>query len=1091
MEEKVFSFDSNKKPEKTETESQDFLDERRIKKKEKHIDDSFVQLAIKRIEGDELSQEFRDKIKEILSKDSFKNVNKKIALDLFIALSNSPISIYGDFNQIHPDNLKVFYQETISRAEEGARLGSVESLQLIKAMEQLTISCFDFENWHELKTRIMNAEDSLGVEKDNYFVKVKIESLTKPSFEYYSNFEKRMFVSLCWNRIVGSRVIDRNFPGLREELGIDNVFFDYKDSFEVFSDSDIDLIFEKYLKKKPLSRQIDRINNKMRLHRFADEKLQKKYQVKPLAFKYSKQIDSKMAGAKTYCYSSVSSKYGAIYSEDGYPDSFFALDSKEDEEEISDKNESRENLSKNEINKQRLNKKKTPENLNLRQILEREGFIGEKMSEIEYKKLILTYQSFLELSLRERIEKEFSIKIADFSVREQVQFVNFLFNKTTEEIEKVKFFLKESDNQDDRKNKVKSFLSLESGNLSGEQILEISENLKENPGLVSDLFAEYSRIIDESKGEIDNLTEMYNEVFSDKQIDSGKVREAIFRKGAKLLKKASEEIGQIEDQEKIGFVKSLIQNLRTEEKTQKMAVINLKIIFQEQSKRIVEIVQESKLNSLTDEEKNWARQEKGKNFTNKEEDNLFEKFSSESIKSEIRVLKIPNSFFVGNYYLILKEKGKEAAEKFKQENEEKECEERQSTTDRLKKLLDFQIDLEKQLNNFVYGEKYETSNPVFEKYQEIIDQAKNIKEIARNTFKQDKDFSEEEIERLMETVLEKAHSLLNNFSERISKGEISEEDLKSFIESYKADLIMTASIWKNFKNQIKLEDLKGVSFEQNTVEEFTCKGQAMDLAEKIYEQNSNDFYENVTNEVFLQKIDDLGQEYPEYLIQKASQINQMLETYKRNYQDRPELKKEIVDGFLDVFQNASSKTNLYLLNKDQNVMGFIRYDEQEDGKTKYAGSFNIDISLHQMSLGAALFLESLEREAENYEIVGVCDGFSPANVFYVEQGGYVVERIDTKDLEKNKFPDFHIRKNKENHKLANLTKDELLRKNLSPDVLVRRFNKKDNDWLDLMELVNKEGFVITRIVPEGDYIYCGFERKTVVKTKEESFKKAA
>lgn len=159
------------------------------------------------------------------------------------------------------------------------------------------------------------------------------------------------------------------------------------------------------------------------------------------------------------------------------------------------------------------------------------------------------------------------------------------------------------------------------------------------------------------------------------------------------------------------------------------------------------------------------------------------------------------------------------------------------------------------------------------------------------------------------------------------------------------------------------------------------------------------------------------------------------------------------------------------------MMGFIRYDKLEDGKTKYAGSFNIDTPLHQLSLGGALFLESLEKESENYEVIGICDGFSPANIFYVEQGGYEVEEVDINDLEKNKFPDFYIRKTQENSQLSGLRKEELLEMNDEGDVLVRKFSKKINNWSEIINLVNQQGYNITRLLPDGEMIYCGFEKK--------------
>jgi hypothetical protein len=954
-------------------------------------------------------------------------------------------------------------------------------------------------------------------------------------------------------------------------------------------------------------------------------------------------------------------------------------------------------------------------------------------------------------TIKESIEKDFEINLADYSTREQVQFVNFLSSKTTEEVEKVKDFLNQTGNEKATKNRLKAFLSLESGEISGDEIVSVGEMLEYEPEIADKLFAEYALIVDSARESSREIKEIYNEVFFDKKINDRQVQNGILRRANRLLLEARQKLAIASIHNREDVVEVLIKDLKNEERIQKNVLENLSRTAKELNE-MYDVIEKDVLGQDTidelDEMRRTAKDRLGEDMVNKfeEEHEKHKKYDSKRIRDLIATYK---SFYTLSdeeaEVLIKTGTREEDIEKIRAGYEKNEKLEYEEKVKKLEKLLTIQISLEKKLDQLVHGysmpilptglkpenvekinqayfsfvkkaekeaedvmeiiksvfherkiqyeevfnsfvdraleviensfdgsnrneirtegllvknivddlnrearvnfevidnfknlntrlveiynqafyewtrvshekqikeiilearnrgvqeeiiskhieklnrqfeesasknkkeesvsemeatlrtitkvfyepketfsyfsllgegysereaeqivrkrqekdreeqavfiEKYNLikdvkeemkeffekniinknknqvedgktlSEKFFQKYQEIIDQAKNIKQVAKDAFMEDRDFNEREMENLMETILDRASSLLKDFSGKIARGEISEEELLSEIESYKTDLIFTASVWKNFKNKIKLKDLKGITFEQDTVEGFTQKGQVMEIVDKIYNTNPDGFYGNIGNQEFLKKIEDLDQNYPDYLIEKASKINQMLEIYKRNYQDRPELQRKIVDDFIKILQSSSPDTNIYLLNKNQDMMGFIRYDELGDGKTKYAGSFNIDTPLHQLSLGGALFLESLEKESENYEIVGICDGFSPANIFYVEQGGYKVEEVDIDDMDKNKFPDFYIRKTQENNRLSGLSKDELLRISGGEDVLVRKFSRKINNWGEIMELVNEQGYNITRLLPEGEMIYCGFEKKREEKQQSET-----
>ena len=215
-----------------------------------------------------------------------------------------------------------------------------------------------------------------------------------------------------------------------------------------------------------------------------------------------------------------------------------------------------------------------PERLSLSEILKEEGFLRDAGSE-ENERLLLTYKSLIELPLRKKIENEFGVRLEDYSIREQVQFVNFLALKTSEGVDAVKKFLGEAGDEESRQRRVRSFLSLESGNLSGDEILKIGEELVDVPELADKLFSEYSRIVDGSAEDAYKLVEMYNDIFYGEKINKNKASNAILQKGYVLLKNTAAKLEGCQDDEKAKIINDLITSLRHQEGIQKKVIEQL------------------------------------------------------------------------------------------------------------------------------------------------------------------------------------------------------------------------------------------------------------------------------------------------------------------------------------------------------------------------------------------------------------------------------------------------------------------------------------------------------------------------------------
>ncbi|MCX6791180.1 MAG: hypothetical protein NTV62_03260, partial [Candidatus Gribaldobacteria bacterium] len=98
------------------------------------------------------------------------------------------------------------------------------------------------------------------------------------------------------------------------------------------------------------------------------------------------------------------------------------------------------------------------------------------------------YEYLMSLSMRKKIEDDFGLKMEEFSLWEQRNFLSYLERASIEKVEEIKKFIKDFDHDG-----IKGFLSVEYGIEMGEKILDIG---KGNPERAKAIFKDYSQIID-------------------------------------------------------------------------------------------------------------------------------------------------------------------------------------------------------------------------------------------------------------------------------------------------------------------------------------------------------------------------------------------------------------------------------------------------------------------------------------------------------------------------------------------------------------------------------------------------------------------
>lgn len=214
--------------------------------------------------------------------------------------------------------------------------------------------------------------------------------------------------------------------------------------------------------------------------------------------------------------------FGVLYDSDGMVNSFFKLN------------------------------KKNPKRVSLDEILKEEGMKTEKIGSEEYKKISLAYRTFINLKLRTEVEMVFGMRLENFSVREQLQFVNFISNNSFDEIFRMKDFLGRATTMKARQARIRSFLSFESDPqmkniFFGEKDQEkfaLAMPLVFDPTIKEEtkdkLFLAYSKMIDESYRITNQILKMSQEIFPNKELDRNQILTALLKQSSEIFKSAQE-----------------------------------------------------------------------------------------------------------------------------------------------------------------------------------------------------------------------------------------------------------------------------------------------------------------------------------------------------------------------------------------------------------------------------------------------------------------------------------------------------------------------------------------------------------------------
>lgn len=194
---------------------------------------------------------------------------------------------------------------------------------------------------------------------------------------------------------------------------------------------------------------------------------------------------------------------------------------------------------------------------------------------------IFLFKLMSSLPFRQEIKKKLGFDPAEFDLKNQYYFLQFIGQKTRHDFEKVEKFIADGKTEDAKINRVKSFLSLEFGQDMGDKILSIGESLKNplNAGTADLLFSQYAQLAGKTERMADEICQMYNEIFFDRtinKVNKDEIAQTILKRASTLLSVADEKLKNTEDSDKEAMTRELIDDLIRNELAHKKSLEEFK-----------------------------------------------------------------------------------------------------------------------------------------------------------------------------------------------------------------------------------------------------------------------------------------------------------------------------------------------------------------------------------------------------------------------------------------------------------------------------------------------------------------------------------
>ena len=249
------------------------------------------------------------------------------------------------------------------------------------------------------------------------------------------------------------------------------------------------------------------------------------------------------------------------------------------------------------------------------------------------------------------------------------------------------------------------------------------------------LFSEYSKIVDSINENAKEVSELYKEMFYEKEIDQGELAQAILQRATDLLLSGNERLENAEGKEK-EIINELIQEFRKQKEANRRELEEFRKLAKELNAKYKDLYfgfgsSEKKTDDCEDDEEKWENEcllEYEDGFNSYDSQRIREIIeTTETLIKEIEQGKDYSTLYIKQ--LKEKEKGgiklSEIESSFIKMNERNLIREMGLLVN-LKKILPFQIAFERKLEKIIYGkESAHLPNEIFSNMDEEVSKAES------------------------------------------------------------------------------------------------------------------------------------------------------------------------------------------------------------------------------------------------------------------------------------------------------------------------------------------------------------------------------
>lgn len=327
-------------------------------------------------------------------------------------------------------------------------------------------------SFSNIKSECRKSLTSYESKEDSYFMKRFISHRLDPK-DFFSFEDKKQIIKLNWDYL-----IDPDGGGFNSVLG---------PAFGIWSERDLDGITVESFGEN----MIDSLWPYLKdlhpgyLYWCQQQVLKNHYHEPSLS---NKPFLPETRSNEKFCYSSLSDRYGVVFSGDlGMIDRFF--------------------------------EKNNPEKvLRLEDLFVMEGYTHSQMDESSYKDLLESYRVLISLSFRAGIENDFGFDLSSLSLREQLQFLRYISDKDKSSIDRLRAFVSDGVlesqsaeiNSRDRLNRIRSFFSLENDPDFGDVIISIGEGFNSRDASI--IYNQYADLVRVTQEAVNKLMALFPDV---------------------------------------------------------------------------------------------------------------------------------------------------------------------------------------------------------------------------------------------------------------------------------------------------------------------------------------------------------------------------------------------------------------------------------------------------------------------------------------------------------------------------------------------------------------------------------------------------